>query len=239
MSKVLIFDYDGTFYRSKEEIKINIESIKKARENGHIFVVATGRSYSSFMKEVDKFGIVFDYLILCSGGLILDHNHHIIHAFNMDHERIDPLRLLMNNYQDLVISNMFISTFINSKIYDKSLDILKVTYNFPKVDIVYQIKESIQASFNDVFKVYVIPTHTENLVEIISNKTDKAVAIEYLLNWINKKHDIIVAGDSENDLEMIEAFNGYLMSNYDRNIQTSHAKIATSIQYILSLENII
>ncbi len=239
MSKVLIFDYDGTFYRSKEEIKINIELIKKAKENGHIFVVATGRSYSSFMKEVEKFQIVYDYLILCSGGLILDRNHHIIHAFNMEHERMDSLTLLMNNYQDLIISNMFISTFINSKTYEPNLDILKVTYNFPKIDTVYQIKESIQADFNDAFKVYVIPTHTENLVEIISNKTDKAVAIQYLLNWINKKHDIIVAGDSENDLEMIETFNGYLMSNYDKNIQVNHTKIATSIQYILDLENII
>ena len=44
MKKILISDYDGTFYHSDIDIKKNIDKIDEFRTSGNLFVLATGRS---------------------------------------------------------------------------------------------------------------------------------------------------------------------------------------------------
>ena len=46
--KMLVSDYDQTFYLNDQNIKINIDMVKQFRKAGNKFVIATGRSYMDF-----------------------------------------------------------------------------------------------------------------------------------------------------------------------------------------------
>ena len=78
MSKIVISDYDGTLDTSENDIAKNIEAIQKFRNNGNLFVIATGRSYLEIKPVL--YPIPFDYLIVNHGSVILDKNEKVIDA---------------------------------------------------------------------------------------------------------------------------------------------------------------
>lgn len=78
MSKIVFSDYDGTLDTSEEDIMKNIQSITKFRENGNLFVIATGRSYLDLKRKLALYPIPFDYLILNHGGVILDKDEKVL-----------------------------------------------------------------------------------------------------------------------------------------------------------------
>ena len=45
LKKVLVSDYDQTFYINDEDIEKNKLAVSEFRKEGNIFVIATGRSY--------------------------------------------------------------------------------------------------------------------------------------------------------------------------------------------------
>ena len=58
MKKILVSDYDQTFYLNDEDIEKNKTSVKKFRDKGNIFIFATGRSYMDFMKRMKRLMLV-------------------------------------------------------------------------------------------------------------------------------------------------------------------------------------
>ena len=68
--KLLVSDFDGTFdsRNSKSAIDKNIEAIKRFRDQGNIFAIATGRHYESIRKKIEKYQIPYDYLV-CADGI--------------------------------------------------------------------------------------------------------------------------------------------------------------------------
>ena len=51
--KILVSDYDHTFYLNDENIENNKEAVDRFRKEGNIFVIATGRSYFDFHNKVN------------------------------------------------------------------------------------------------------------------------------------------------------------------------------------------
>ena len=76
--KVLVFDVDGTLYDMvHHEIPSSaIAAIKKAKENGHIFVIASGRAFYGLGKALDE--LTADYIISMSGGVLTNNKKQII-----------------------------------------------------------------------------------------------------------------------------------------------------------------
>ncbi len=65
--KLLVSDYDDTFHINDSDISKNIKLVKQFMEN-HLFVIATGRSYPSFViekKSVFNRLSLFDYEPWC------------------------------------------------------------------------------------------------------------------------------------------------------------------------------
>ena len=78
--KVLFFDVDSTLYSHKSNSipKSAIDAIKIARNNGHIIVLATGRSKKlTDLLDIFKY-IEFDYFVTINGTLVLDKFDNII-----------------------------------------------------------------------------------------------------------------------------------------------------------------
>ena len=68
--KMIVSDYDNTFYSSEEGVKNNIIAVKEFQKN-NIFIIATGRSYFHFKLVKDLYNIPYNYLIINHGATIL------------------------------------------------------------------------------------------------------------------------------------------------------------------------
>lgn len=75
--KILVSDYDQTFYLNDEDIEINKKAVAKFRKEGNIFIIATGRSYFDFHNKVDMYNFEYDYVIINHGATILDKNDNV------------------------------------------------------------------------------------------------------------------------------------------------------------------
>ena len=236
MKKMFVFDYDGTYYRDESELKDNIQMMEKVRKQGHLLVIATGRSYQSFIKEVKKYNIKYDYLILASGALLLDKDDHILSAYPMDISMVKSVDKLIEPYHARLKSQIYIDDFMNSETLSKLNQVLKMSYTFSKHPSNYDIQSAIQDYTNNEFKAYVVVGTTVDYLEIISSKTNKCEAILDLQSQLDDKYDVVTAGDSENDVEMLIEFDGYLMPNHDPNLDDFKLRTLPSIQAIIEKE---
>ena len=204
--KVLVSDYDKTFYVNEFDIKKNIKAVQEFRNLGNIFIIATGRSYLDFKKKVNAYNIKYDYVLLNHGSTILDKNDNII--LNIP---IDNLNLEIINDLEL---NKTIEHFCCSELESR------VDFNYPtltKIAVRYlpfvnipKIKEKLEIKYNNI-NVYLV---SSNMIEIISKNISKSKAIEVLRKLLNiNKDDIYTIGDGETDIEMIQDYNGYAISN--------------------------
>lgn len=76
--KIIVSDYDQTFYIDDNDIENNKISVNKFMSDGNIFVIATGGSYKSFNEVLDLYNINYNYLILNHGLIILDNKNNIL-----------------------------------------------------------------------------------------------------------------------------------------------------------------
>ncbi len=76
--KMIVFDVDGTLYDLvRHEIPHSaVTAIQKAKQNGILFVIATGRTYYGLGKALND--LQPDYILSVSGGVVTDQNQKII-----------------------------------------------------------------------------------------------------------------------------------------------------------------
>ena len=84
--KILASDLDGTIFVEHKIHEDDLKAIKKLRENGHKFIISTGRTLTGIKKVLDIYDIEFDYLVLCNGGIILNDKFEEIHNNKIDFE---------------------------------------------------------------------------------------------------------------------------------------------------------
>jgi len=98
--KVLFFDVDSTLYSHKSNSIPNsaIEAIKLAKLNGHIIVLATGRSkrLTDLLHIFDY--IDFDYFVTINGTLVLDKNDNIIFSLPCNKDAINNVLKLVDKH---------------------------------------------------------------------------------------------------------------------------------------------
>lgn len=232
--KTFIVDYDGTFYRSEKELNKNMDLVKKLRQQGHQFMIATGRGHDSFAREMAKHQFEYDYLILCSGALILNKNNERLHHFSMSHHNSEKLNQIIKTYNDNLVSERYIYLDFVDQYYLPNEPLLKVAYTFQKQDKNLTLKKVLEEEFKDVFNVYYIAGTTHDYIEIIAKNIHKGIAIMYLRDLGLLNNEIFVLGDSENDLEMIDMFDGYLISNHQVQSKKSY-KIIESFEKLIKV----
>ena len=91
MKKILVSDYDKTFYLNDEDIEKNKIAVEKFRKERNVFVIATGRSYYDIQKKISEYKINYDYLIINHGASILSEKDEIIYNFHIKMRRLAKL----------------------------------------------------------------------------------------------------------------------------------------------------
>ena len=131
MKKILVSDYDNTFYINDNDIKNNIKKVETFRNKNNIFVIATGRSYYDFTKKLKDYPIKYDYLIINHGTTILDFNGNIKENYIID-ENIKNFLI-----QDLELydqDTMFACSILESRVSIKTRNITKIHKQFKTIE---------------------------------------------------------------------------------------------------------
>ena len=90
--KIIVSDYDQTFYLNDEDIEKNKIAVSKFKEKENIFVIATGRSYLDFHNKVDLYKFDYDYVIINHGATILDKEDNVIVNFSINNKIINNIK---------------------------------------------------------------------------------------------------------------------------------------------------
>ncbi|MCR1950943.1 HAD family hydrolase [Clostridium sp. DSM 100503] len=79
--KYLACDLDGTLVQHDNTIKEeDINAILKLKEEGHKFIISTGRSLEGIHKIFNEYPeIKYDYIVACNGSIIIDSNDNVIY----------------------------------------------------------------------------------------------------------------------------------------------------------------
>ena len=206
--KMLVSDYDQTFYLNDEDIEKNKQAVAKFRKAGNIFVIATGRSYLDFFNKLEIYNFEYDYLIINHGATILDADNNILANFPMNNEIISKLK------KDLQL-NKALENFCCSKLKSRTdfdhKDLTKINIKYKNKEIANSINLNINKNYSDYVNSYHV---ADKLIEIIAAQTNKSYAINLLSKKLNlPKKTIYTIGDDYSDINMIKEFNGFIMKN--------------------------
>lgn len=228
MRKILVSDYDQTFYLNDEDIEKNKKSVENFRKQENIFIFATGRSYFDFMNKAERYKLKWDYLIINHGATILDKNNNIISNYTIDNN------IIKNIEKDLEIKksiNHFCCKLENSRTDFNDKDLTKIYAKYEK-DKAEQINSLINKKYSEFVNCYLV---SGNAVEIISNKTCKSNAIEEIvqIEKVNREN-IFTIGDGYSDIEMIKNYNGYCMEkSVQELLKICNGKIVKSVSELI------
>ena len=205
--KVLVVDYDRTLFINNSDMLNNINSINKFRENGNIFIIATGRTYNSLKKEIDKYNIEYDYLILNHGSLVIKKDKSTLFHYKIDKNILFDITNYLSKYKPKSVMYSYYTEDTNDI---NNPDISKITIVFQKdIETFKKVMMDIVKKYNNKLNIY----FTQNYeIEIISKETNKSRAIDLLMKKANfKKENIYTIGDSYTDIDMINDYNGSCM----------------------------
>ena len=155
MKKILISDYDGTFYQNYRDIKKNIDKVNEFRTLDNLFVLATGRSYVDLKQKTDKYEISYDYLILNHGALLLSKDLEILKVFTLDKELVDSILEYVSDNKD-ICDVILISTF-DKNVKDNS-NIVKIMLKLYSYDKALEVKNYIDERYTNRLLAKLITT---------------------------------------------------------------------------------
>ena len=206
MKKLLVSDYDQTFYINDEDIEKNKIAVNEFRKKENIFVIATGRSYADFMKKKNKYNIECDYLIINHGATILDQKDNIIFNEKIPNEILESLKL------DLHIENSeknFCCSILESRVDFEYKNLTKIHVKYNDSEYSNKILKKLEEKYNGCINAYLV---SGNSIEIISKNANKSKAIKLLSKEIEiGQEKIYTIGDGYSDIEMVKDYNGYAM----------------------------
>lgn len=222
MSKLLVSDYDQTFYLNDEDIENNKIYVNKFIDLGNLFVIATGRSYLDFHNKLDIYKFNYNYAILNHGATIIDKNNKVLFNICISNEIISQIQNDLNLSESI---NYFCCSGIDSRVTFEHKNLTKINAKYISKEYALDKANYINNKYGNYVKAYYVNT---NSVEIISNKTNKAEAIYWLIKFCNNvnKANTYVIGDSYSDIEMVQEFNGYCMED-----SVSELKLVATKEY--------
>ncbi len=231
MKKILISDYDGTFYQNDRDIKKNIDKVNEFRTLDNLFVLATGRSYVDLKQKIDKYEIPYDYLILNHGALLLSKDLEIIKVFTLDKELVDSILEYANNDKD-IYDVILISAF--DKNVTDTLNIVKIMLKLYSYDKALEVKNYIDKSYTNI-KSYFISEDNHYLVEVVSSEASKSLMIDKILDKEEiVKKNVYTIGDGINDIEMIRDYNGYRVRNSCKELVSVTDRVIDNVSDLIS-----
>ncbi|MBQ1328379.1 MAG: HAD family phosphatase [Eubacterium sp.] len=217
--KILFFDIDGTLITDDERRILpedTKEALKKAKENGCLLFINTGRVFSN-VEDYIKEG--FDGLICGCGTYIVYHDEVLLHH----KQTIEKCREIALVCRETGMEAIF--EYADRSCYDKTLkmdyikdligyfkdnkrwvvdDIDSPDFIFDKLSAFYGASSDLKGFREYIEKEWTYIDREGNFCEIEPKGFSKASGIKFLTEHFGiPEENVYVFGDSNNDLEML------------------------------------
>lgn len=222
--KIICFDIDGTLINGGNQLipESAKAAIRKARENGHICVINTGRAKKIVGPEITG-QVEFDGYLLGCGTMVIYREQVLLHETFSEDLALRIIEGLNRHRIDAILEGsednfceepekMYTKVFAD---YIRRIETVfgKGFYKSPKVApgnfdkfFAYADEKNKMDAFRLEFEVELDFVDRENgYYEIVPKGFSKATAIRFLADKLNiPMEDTVAIGDSNNDLPMLE-----------------------------------
>ena len=227
--KILVSDYDKTFYTDEENIKINIEKVNQFMKT-NLFVINTGRSYLDFKKKEEIYDIKYNYLVINHGASIIKNNK-IIYNIPINN---NFKKQIINDLDIKYSTEIFTCSGLESRLTLENDNLTKIHIKYKNEEKAKQIYDEIINKYGNFVVVYLISKGKG--IEIVSKDANKGIATKEIAKLENiKKENIYTIGDDASDLEMIKNFKGYAMKNATDEIKKYALKEFDNVYELIDL----
>lgn len=205
--KMLVSDYDGTFYLNDEDVQKNVVAVDSFMQD-NCFVIATGRSYYDWQKKEKEYGIKYNYLIINHGATVLKDNKII---YNLSIDNIIKDELLVDLKLETTVK-YFACSALESRVPLKNDNLTKIYVRYNTYEEANNIKENLERKYANYICCFFVGGGLT--IEVVAKNVNKANAIKMVAALENiSENQIYTIGDGYTDIEMIKCFNGYAMVN--------------------------
>ena len=205
--KILASDFDNTiFFQNDEEItQKNVNAIKRFMKEGNIFCLITGRTYMDIKNELLNLDLPYTYMICGDGALIFDNMDYCLKRIKIEKNIVErALEILQENGYNPYLEDGY-------NITSNTDDCIKITATYIKDKL---DGERVAELINDELPVYAYASRAHiNVNNLLCNKRQAIYHLSELTN-LNPK-DFYVMGDSINDYEMLDEFNGAIIKKHN------------------------
>jgi len=232
--KVIFMDIDGTLMGRGGVSRRVIDAIQRARAQGHLFFICTGRSLGNMPAELRNAGYLDGYVMGCG-------THCVFGNETVYHDRISPelaLKLAKFSLEQgkecwYEGENRMLATFSSHETiahfnsYEEFAEILK-SEPITKMTILGPHCEEYDEIFAEWFDIYGMGTYSD----VILRGVTKATGMQHVLDHLGiAREDCIGVGDSANDLPMIEfAGLGVAMGNAPEDVKAKADAVTESVE---------
>lgn len=207
MKKLLVSDYDDTFYINDEDIKNNIRLVNENKDK-FMFIIATGRSYYDYNKKKELYNINSEYVILNHGASIIKNNK-LISNIIIDKSII---KKLIDDLEKDKCLEYFACYGLNSRVDINDEELTKIHIKYESTLKTLEKLEELNKKYGNYINCYLVSKNFA--IEIVSKLANKKNAIVEIMKLENiNKEDVYTIGDGSTDEEMLKYFNGYAMKN--------------------------
>lgn len=228
MYKLIACDLDETLIKPDRTIDSrDIEAIKKLKDLGVKFVLATGRGYNTVqgtLKELDLFDEANQYVISYNGGAITENkDNRLLHFEGISFEKAEELYKRGLKYD--VVIHVYTRDAVYAynltedekryvqnrqemiEVFDQNLDFLKgqeiVKVLYTNTDFEYL--QSIDRDLKDITYDMDVSYSSNRYIEFNHKGVNKGDGLKKLANLLHIDiQDTIAIGDNYNDLSMIK-----------------------------------
>lgn len=255
--KLIATDVDGTLLADDHLTipPININAFRKAKSEGALIAVSTGRPYSLAKRECDLLDCV-DYLILSNGAAVVDmHSAEVLYSCYLPFNSLERIVNVFEKYPLLYEIYADCAGYITDYTYEHYFeaeglpqvflqeyrklmrrcsspwDVIK-TKNVEKFNVSRIPKEYVDSLYAELKEIpdLVYTAGYKGNMEITAVGADKGRALKWLAERLEiSPENIMVFGDSGNDATMLRyAANSYAMKSGNEEAKGA-AKYITSV----------
>ncbi|MCL8211512.1 Sugar phosphatase YbiV [Mesoplasma sp. JKS002658] len=252
----LFSDYDGTL-RNGADGKVDPSDLRFVQEfiaQNQVFVIASGRPYEQMLYEMKTLKIQSSFYITNAGAIIRDQHGKILYQCVLPHQDRDVIIDYLENQelQSLIYATPFeeFYLFTDHPSYYENGQLKRKVTNYSFIDLksfelvcfkIQEKREKLDQIALDVQRIApnltIIKNNDSEVLEIHPPHSSKRHAIQVLQKKFNvSDNQVIVVGDDDNDVGMIEYFENSFVINqpYNKAIQP----LATyQIDHLFEIEN--
>lgn len=222
---IVISDFDNTLYPhfDDELFRQNLEAVKKFRQAGDLFCLASGRNILSLERTWPEYNDYLDYIILENGAVCLDSKRDVLFQYAIEQN------LAVKICQDIQSTFAGQTTFAyyhsGKEWQTLDNDVTKIRCWATDGATGSQILRDLTGKYGNHIQIFLDPNaiatrvdwiHDKEqyhaFVDIVSTQAGKENAVRRLSQMLSDDN-IITIGDDLNDLGMLKQYNGYAMKN--------------------------